>query len=166
MPDVVDYAVAVQRLDSWESVLREHPDVMHSLISDIVKIVQSQGDEDRIGRRPAPDAVGYDELFELLMPKRFSTEPLPVSLRELIGPLTQKQFAIKSSTPRPYISRMLAGKQVPSLETMAAMARAGGVTPAYFLEWRAARLAAVLTSLLVGDPQWSATFAKRLARPR
>lgn len=161
--DVVDYAVAVQGLESWERVLRDQPDVMHSLISDIVKIVQSQGDEDRIGRRPAPDAVGYDELFELLMPKRFSVDPLPVALRELIGPLTQKQFAIKACTSRPYISQMLAGSRVPSMDMMAALARAGGVTPAYFIEWRGARLAQILTSILCTDPQWSASFAKRLA---
>lgn len=163
MPDIVDYATAVQRIDSWEQVLRDQPDVLHTLISDIVKIVQSQGEEDRIGRRPAPDAVSYDELFDLLMPKRFSSDPLPIALRDLMGPLSQKQFAIKACTQREYISQMLGGKRVPSMDVMASLARAGGVTPAYFAEWRAARLAQVLSDIMLTDPKWSVVMAKRLA---
>jgi hypothetical protein len=160
----INYAEAVQRTDSWGEVMAAEPDIMYSLIQDVLKIVQSQVDTDRVGRRPAAEAMDYDALWAELFPKRYSEDLFPVALRELMGSLTQGQFAMKVPCSQQALSWILSGKRQASLEMMAACATAGGVSPAFFFEWRTQRIAELVTEAVSADPKTTITMAKRLAR--
>lgn len=158
-----DYAQAVQRVDTWGQVLEAEPGIVHDLIQDIVKIVQSRGDADRIGRRPAARAVGFDDLWKTLVPERFSGEDFPEALRALLGAESAREFAKRVPTSEATMSRFLAGKRTPTLSMMEALAIAGGVTPAYFREWRTVRLAELLRDALMRDPRIASSYAKRMS---
>lgn len=159
----VNYAASVQRLDAWDEVVAAEPDILYSLLQDVLKIVQSQGDTERVGRRPAAEAMDYDRLWAELFPKRYSTDPMPIALRELMGPLSQGQFALKVPCSQPTLSWLMTGKRNATPEMMESLAAAGGVTPAYFLEWRAWRLAGLLTDAMLADPARTVAMAKRLS---
>lgn len=158
-----NYAEAVQRVDEWKRVMSDEPDIMISLVQDVLKILQSQDETERVGRRRSAEVMGYDELWAELFPSRYSTDPLPVALRALIAPLTQGQFSRKVPCNQSTLSWLTTGQRNATPEMMESLARAGGVTPAYFVEWRAWRLSALLTDAFVADPTATMKMAKSLS---
>lgn len=163
MADVPNYAELVQRPDTWDKVLAEDPDIMHALIGDVLKIVQSDGAEGRVGRRPSADAMSFDEMWATLFPERFSTEAFPDALLALMAGRSQGQFAMRVPCTQAAISQLLSGKREPTPHMMEALARAGGVTAAYFVEWRAWWLGERVTAAMVSNPRLTATVMKRVA---
>lgn len=160
---MTSYAETAQRVEDWEALLEAEPDIMLGLIRDVLKVVQSQAGE-QVGRRRAADALDYDELWHQLAPERYSIKPLPEALADLIAPLTQGQFALKVPCSRQALGWLVRGQRNASPDMMEALARAGGVTPAYFREWRAWRLFSLVINALVNDPERSAAIAKGLSR--
>lgn len=159
-----NYASQAQRLDRWQEVLTREPDLMVGLIQDVLKIVQSQGDSERVGRRPAAQAMHYEDMWSELFPERYSSKPASESLRDLMAPLTQGQFAMKVPCSQAALSWILSGKRQPSIEMLEALARAGNVTPAFFREWRAWRISSLVTAALVDSPDMTTAIAKSLSR--
>jgi transcriptional regulator with XRE-family HTH domain len=65
---------------------------------------------------------------------------------------------------QPQLSRLLSGRKDPDLALMEAAARAAGVTPAYFAEWRALKIAALISDLYLRRPNLSIIAVKQMAR--
>ena len=158
------YAEYVQNISEWDRVLTEQPDMLIDIFADVAKIVQASKTGRVTGRRPTAQAVSMDELWETLFPERFSTAPISESLPPLIGDLSLGQFALKVGCARSLISQILTGKRSATPQTMTAMARAAGVTPAYFAEWRAWRLSELLADAFLANPELTAQIAKRLSK--
>lgn len=125
------------RADAWERVLAEDPDLMADLIADVLKVVAPRDPGRTTGRLPAAPAVDVRGLYARLFPARLSADPLPVALRALVGTTAQTEFARRVPCSQAALSWYMAGRRVPDAPTMARLAAAGGVTPAYFREWRA-----------------------------
>lgn len=159
-----EHAETATGIGQWRDTVRDNPDVTWRILSDIVKIVQADKTPKRTGRRPAPDMVGVDELLDIIYPERFSMEPFTDALDKLMGDTTQVVFAKAMNVSQPHLSRLLKGKVEPDMALMAAAAEAGGVTPAYFREWRAAWLAEAITDLFINHPNRSVIAVKQIAR--
>lgn len=147
----------------WRTALQQNPDVMIRIIRDLAKVMQSGDRTGRTGRRPSPKAVSFDKLWGMLFPERFTNEPFNVALAEVMEGQSQHKFASKIPIAQPHLSRLLSGKQVPTIEVMEGAARAADISPSYFAEWRAMKLGQLLTDVLLEDPDRSTELVKRLA---
>jgi len=161
-----DLVMKVHSPQSWEKVLIGEPDVMIEIITDILKIVQSQSVTGRIGRRPAPAALSLDELWTVLFPTRFSTEPFPKAFAGLVSKDPGAQLALARKIPcgQPQISRLLSGDRAPTMPIMERIAMIYDQSPAYFLEWRAWRISRLVTDTLTADPAASVQIIKKIVR--
>ena len=148
----------------WRKVIEENPDISFRIVSDIVKCVQSENTPNRTGRRPSPEAMSFEELMETLFPKHYSSEPFPVACRALIGSRTQTEFAAAAAISQSHLCRLLNEQRTPDLAVMESLAAAGGVSPSYFVEYRAAALAQALTDFLLAQPQQTMAAMKTFAR--
>jgi hypothetical protein len=148
----------------WRRVISENPDISYKIVSDIVKCVQSADTPNRTGRRPSPEAMSFDELMQTLFPEKFSTQPFNVACRSLVGAKTQQEFADAANLSQSHLCRLLSGERTPDQKTMEAIARAAGVSPSYFIEYRATALAEALTDFLIQQPQESLSAIKTMVR--
>ena len=161
-----NYPEAIQRTSDWEEILADEPDIMWGIISDVIKIVQSQNVDVRVGRRPEPEMMSVDGVWSVLFPDRFTTKPFPAAFADLVGTErgSARQMSGKVPCTEKTVSSLLSGKQAPSPTMMEAISRVTGVTPAYFVEWRAWRISGLVTDALLADPARSATVAKKIIR--
>lgn len=149
----------------WDAVFADNPQMLWGLISDMVKAIKASEGERRTGRRRAATVASTDELFALLFPVQYETRPFAEAFASLIeGKYTQRAFATYFGFNQATISRLLAGKLRPSVETMERIAIALRIQPMYFAEYRAAKLAQVLSDLFLAHPEVSAHVAQRLRR--
>lgn len=160
----MNFAEHVQNVDGWDAAFAADPDMMLELVADVVKIMQSQASDRVTGRRPAAQAIGWDELWDTLFPTRFSVEPLPVALRQLVGDGGPTAFARKVPCDQSTITQLVKGSRTASPQMMESLARAGGVTPAYFREWRVWRVSGLVAEALAADPTASAAVIKGVVR--
>lgn len=160
----MNHAEQAQRLDQWHQAIESNPDVTWRILSDIVKIVQAEAVPGRTGRRPAPDMMGFDQLLDTIYPERFSVDPFPQALATLMGQRKQIDFAPMMHVSQPQLSRLLTGKVKPDLRMMENAARASDVTAAYFVEWRALKIAEIIADVYLRKPQMSVAAVKQIAR--
>lgn len=160
----MNYAEQAQRIDRWQEAIEGNPDVTWRILSDIVKIVQAEAVPGRTGRRPAPDMMGFDQLLDTIYPERFSSDPFPQALNTLMGSRRQVDFAPMMHVSQPQLSRLLTGKVKPDLRMMENAALASGVTAAYFVEWRAFKMAEIIADVYLRKPQMSIAAVKQIAR--
>lgn len=160
----MNFAYHVQDPDGWEAALASDPGMMMELVADVVKILQSQSSGRVTGRRPAAQPVSWDELWATLFPRRFSVDPFPAALEELVGDEPKSAFARRVPCDQSTMSQLTKGSRTPSVQMMESLARAGGVTPAYFREWRAYRISTLLGEALAADPAASAAVVKNVVR--
>jgi transcriptional regulator with XRE-family HTH domain len=160
----VNHAEQATGIDQWHSAIEDNPDVTWRILSDIVKIVQAEAVPGRTGRRPAPDMMGFDQLLDTIYPERFSVEPFPTALGVLMGERTQMDFAPLMHVSQPQLSRLLTGKVKPDMRLMESAALASGVTAAYFVEWRAFKIAELISDVYLRKPQLSIAAVKQVAR--
>ena len=159
-----NFADQAMGVEQWRTAIHDNPDVTWRILQDVVKVVQAEASPKRTGRRPAPDAVGFDALLQLLYPERFSTDPFPDALAQLMGDVTQMAFARAIHVSQPQLSRLLAGKVKPDMGVMERAAAVASVSPAYFVEWRAAKLAELVTEAYLVQPNLSIAVVKQMAR--
>lgn len=159
-----EFAEQAHGIEQWQTAIESNPDVTWRIMSDIVKVVQAESAPKRTGRRPAPEAMGFEQLLGIIYPDRFSMEPFPDALSHLMGDKTQVEFAPLMHVSQPQLSRLLKGKVTPDMGVMESAAAAGGVTPAFFVEWRAQKLASLVTAVYVANPNLSVNVVKQIAR--
>jgi transcriptional regulator with XRE-family HTH domain len=162
----MNHASEAHGIAQWREAIEDNPDVTWRILSDIVKVVQAEQVPHRTGRRPAPEMMGFDQLLDTIYPERFSEEPFPVALESLMSAMgaTQMMFAPLMHVSQPQLSRLLTGKVKPDLRVMENAASACGVTAAYFVEWRAWKIAELIADVYLRQPRLSIIAVKQVAR--
>jgi len=163
-------------LNDWLSFFNTPPGLQAfgRILYDIYDEVKSQEEREagirRIGRRPARAAVPVDEVLGIIFPQEFSNEPMRTSLPKLMGKRSQRAFAAKVPMSQTHLSRILSGHREAgtelSIETIEGIARAAGVTPWFFPEWRAHYLGELVTQVLMESPHLAITVLKNLRTDR
>lgn len=148
----------------WTQLLTENPRVLWGIVADVVKAVRASEGERKTGRRPAASVSSLDELYEVLFPTQYAEAPFREAFARLLaaGGYSQHAFAVYTGFSQATVSRLLAGRSIPTPETMQRIAHFLDVRPTYFREYRALKLAQVLTEVLLAHPGLSAEAAKRL----
>lgn len=157
-------AIAETQGKEWEQMLTSNPKVLWGLVADVVKAVKAAEGDRKTGRRPAASVTSLDELYELLFPKRYESSPFPVALHMALGSKSQRTFAEEVGINQATISRLLSGKTPPTVEMMERAAYVLKIPPTYFAEYRAMKLAQILTDVLMANPEMTVEALRRFAR--
>lgn len=148
-------------VEDWVERFDQRPDIMHAILGDIYRTVRYK-DEGRVdGRRAAVKDGSLDELNAMIAP-RYSQEPFPVAVRELIGDRSLRQFAAKVPIDHRELSRFVRGEVSPSRFWLERIAKAGKVTPAFFVEWRTLYVTEVITAVFVERPNLSIGVVRKM----
>lgn len=152
-----DYVPWAER-DEWSARMADNPDVLHQIIADAYDIALRDREHalgiQKAGRRPKPDPVSLDEVFDVAFPGQYSIEPFRVALATLTSGFSQRAFAKLVPCHQTTLSRLLSGKARPEMAMMERIAVAAGVGPWYFSEWRAAFAAQLVQRALMDDVQF------------
>lgn len=144
----------------WVEFFDAQPDVMWQILGDIAKVYVATEGERRVGRRPGV-SMSLEDLQKIIEPS-YSMDPITTSLPELIGGRSQRAFAARVPVHHSTLQRFIAGTHVATKEQLEAMAKAGRVGPAYFLEWRQMFVVQALTAVFAERPNLSIAAYKRL----
>lgn len=154
----------------WCKFFDERPGVLHQLLGDLYLITKAQRQADRRGGRRSRNTNGnLDELWGMLTP-RFAVAPFGEAVTELIGAVSLRQFAARIPMHHHALGRLISGERPVvrpkdpqgSMQLLESVARAGGVHPAYFAEWRELFIYNALHSALQHQPNVSITIMKQL----
>jgi transcriptional regulator with XRE-family HTH domain len=101
---------------------------------------------------------------ERILSPRYSMEPFPVALEQLMRErgISQRAFASKVPVHHHTLRRYLEGEIHPDKAGLAALARAGRAQPHYFREWRLLELQDLMAVHFEKHPNDSITFIKRI----
>lgn len=150
----------------WVDFFDQRPDVLHAILGDIYIVTKyderKQRGEGRDGRRTMPRDANLDELWDMITP-RFSTQPFALSVRELIGERSLRQFAAKVPMDHRELSRMMRGQTVLTGYWLEQIAKAGKVSPAFFLEYRHLYIADALAAVFSLRPNLGIGVYKKLS---
>lgn len=149
---------------AWSKVLSEQPDVMYSVIAYIVKVVKATEGPRKTGRRPGVTGLNFDDVWDVLYPPRYTTEPLTEVLPVLMAGKSQRQIAPKVPCNQATLSRIVNGQVKPDTALLRGLAAALKVPPTYFAEYRAMRLAEIVQAVLLAQPNMSVTLFKQLQK--
>jgi hypothetical protein len=154
----------------WADYFDEHPDVLTKLLGDVYRVYKTEEakragvSNPQGGRRRSHVNGNLDELWAILTPK-FSMDPFPVAVRELMGKKSVRQFAADVGMDHRELSRLLNGARRPSMiHWLEVIARGADVHPAFFLEWRTATLVGIMADAFASQPHLSITALKALGR--
>lgn len=151
--------------EDWDALLTSNPKVLWGLVADVVKAVKAGEGERKTGRRPAVSLTSLDELYDVLFPTVYATEPFPQVFNQLLtaGGYAQRTFADTIGFNQATVSRLISGKTLPTVEVMERIAYTLGIRPTYFFEYRAMKLGQVITDVLLGQPELSIKTVRQLA---
>lgn len=154
----------------WASFFEERPGVLHQLLGDLYLITKAHQRADRRGGRRSRTINGnMEELWGMLTP-RFATEPFGPATRELMGATSLRQFAKKVPMHHHALARLISGERPVvrpkdpegTMRILEAVAKAGGVHPSYFLEWREVFVYNALQQAFETSPNLSITVTRNL----
>lgn len=148
--------------EDWADILDQRPKILWGLIADIVKAVKAGEGERRTGRRPAARVASLRELYDVLFPPTYSEDSFPVALRGLLGDRKQRAWAEEIGFSQATVSRLVNSNYQLTPELIERVAHNLSVSPCYFVEYRAMKLAQVLTDVLIAHPTLSANAARTL----
>lgn len=151
--------------DDWEELFAANPKMLWGLVADVVKAVKAGEGERKTGRRPAVSLRSLDELYEVLFPPAYVTEPFPVAFSHLLtrAGLNQYTYAEASGYSQSTVHRLLTGKKSATTAEMERIAHTLGIRPTYFYEYRALKIGQVITEVLLGNPEMSVDTVRQLA---
>jgi transcriptional regulator with XRE-family HTH domain len=93
---------------------------------------------------------------------RFAMVPFPEAVRELMGTQSLRAFAAKVPMDHRELSRLMRGVSKLDCYVLERIAKAGDVTPAFFMEWRTLRICEVLSGLFAAQPNLSVQALKAM----
>jgi hypothetical protein len=152
----------------WVEYWNEHPDVFTQVLGDVYRVYKSEERRKlgtanpKGGRRKSTIDGNLDELWRILTP-RFSVDPFPVAFAELLGKRSLRQVELHTGVRHASLSRWATGKREPEVEVLEALAKYFDVHPAYFLEWRVAKIQGLVATVLASRPNLSITLLKALS---
>jgi len=159
-------------VDEWATFFGTPPGlqamgrVIYDIYDELLSVEERNAGVRRIGRRPARPAVPLSEVFDMLFPQEWTNEPFPQALSRLLSGRSHRQFAGKVPMSPSHLSRVLSGEREVNLEMIENIARALGVNPWFFSEWRAQYLGQLITEVLTESPHLGITILKGLRRER
>ena len=160
----------------WLAHYEANPDILTKMLGDLYRVYKSE-EAKRAGtanpsggRRRAHINGNLDELWSIITPK-FSVEPFHVAFEELKGKRSLRAFALKAGMDFRTLSRHvrasageLKGRQCPlSRFDLEQIAKAGGVHPAYFTEWRLMMVQDLIAEVFANQPNMSITLLRNLS---
>ena len=145
----------------WRTYLTENPDVLHHILADLHQVA---------GKNVSSPTL--DDLWELVAPK-FSDKSFPEAFHDALGGRSVRQIASRVSLHHWTVVRYLNGErpvvsiQDPqgSMRRLELFAKALGVQPAYFAEWRRLWIMSLIDSALEIQPNVSVGIYRKLAGP-
>lgn len=160
----------------WLDHYQANPDVLTRMLGDLYRVFKSE-EAKRAGtanpsggRRKAHINGNLDELWSIITP-RFSTQPFHLAFAELKGCRSLRAFAMKCGLDFRDLSRMvqssagtLKGRQRPATrQDLEAIAKAAGVHPAFFMEWRLLIVQDLVTEVFANQPNLSISLLRSLS---
>jgi len=161
----------------WVTHYQQNPDVLTQMLGDLYRVYKSEQakregtSNPQGGRRKSHIDGNLEELWAIITP-RFSVVPFPEAMAELRGKRTWSQIALRAGMDRRRLSALLRGAStgrhasvaVLTRHDLEALARAGDVHPAYFLEWRSMVVQGLVAEMFMRSPLLSVTAIKALTR--
>jgi hypothetical protein len=151
---------------AWVDLLSSNPEALYRIIADSYDFVLREREvlegKRRPGRRPRPSQVPIDEVIDAVFPKQYSNEPFVEALASLVDGRSQRAFSAEVPCNQATLSRLLSGQAKPDMAMMEGLARAGGVPPWYFREWRAEYLASLIREVMLESPSMSVQALRAL----
>lgn len=155
---------------AWVAVFDRNADIMWAIVGDVYDAVKTEQEKEagirRMGRRPARQATSMDEVFATVFPNQYSMDPFPVAFEKLLSGRSQRQFAMKIPCNQGTISRLLSGHVQPDLIMLERIADAAKVPAHFFVEYRALLIGAMVTRILLQQPNMGVTAMKRVRTGR
>lgn len=152
--------------DEWMALFDRAPHIWTDLLGDIFREVRAQEQREsgnaRIGRRPKAIQGTMAELEAMVTP-RFADEPFAVAVRELIGNRSLRAFAARVPMNHHTLTRMMRGELKLDPWRLAAIAKAGRVSPAFFVEYRQAEVMHAVEVVLAAKPHFAVRVHRELA---
>lgn len=152
-----------QFLQDWERMFAENPKILWGLVADVAKAVKANEGDRRTGRRPGVTISSLDELYLVLFPDTYSDVPFPLALHKALGSRSQRAVAMQSGLHQGTLSKLVHGKDTPSIDMMERIAKSLNIRPTYFMEYRAMKLGSIVTSVLLANPLISMDRVRLLA---
>lgn len=144
----------------WRTYLIEHPEVLHHILADLHQVAGVDK-----GRPP-----NLDDLWELVAPT-FSDQPFPQAFQNARGARSVRQIAGAVHLHHEQVRRYLDGRlpiikvhdSIGSMRRLELFAKALGVRPAYFMEWRRLWIMSVIDSALESRPNVSVSIYRKFS---
>lgn len=163
----------------WAAYYQANPEILTQMLGDLYRVYKSE-EEKRNGtanptggRRKSHINGNLDELWSIITP-RFSIEPFHKSFAELKGDRSMRQFATKCGMDHRDLSRMVSSSEGTLRDgdgrrqrqatryDLEVIAKAGGVHPAYFMEWRLLIVQNLISDVFAAQPNLSITMLRSL----
>jgi len=143
----------------WVDRFTRDPDLMWLIVGDIVRYVSA--DEIPRGTRTSSRRQVQDRHQNLqavwhIIGPRYSMDPFPAAVVELIGERSLRAFASRAGFGSPEtLRRYMRGERPLTMESLESCAKAGRVEPFYFVEYRAMWIARELQRAMLARPEAS-----------
>lgn len=156
--------------EDWHRHYEEHPDVLLQVLGDVFRVYKSEERKrngtanPQGGRRKSQIDGSLEELWQIISP-RYADRPFREAAKDLIGTRSIRAFATKAGMTHVDLARKLRDDRYPPTRfDMERIANAGGVHPAYFVEWRTSVLQDLIARVFTASPHLSITLLKALTR--
>jgi plasmid maintenance system antidote protein VapI len=137
----------------WYEVFRSDPTVMGKMVSDIIKISETQSSGP--GKRPALDPKFAAEKYKQLSGQDYSSLPFKETFNFMKKDYSVRHLARKTSLDKSMVQRLLKGEVDPSVEIMEKIAKGFGKKPSFFLEYRIYYVLGMLHEAMLEYPDFS-----------
>jgi len=160
----------MRTVEEWIALFDRAPHVMHQILGDIFRETRAEEErlhgKARIGRRPKIIEGSLEELWEMITPQ-YATEPFPIAVKDLIAKSPSlRAFALKAKMNHPTLLRLMSGEMKLDRHRLTQIARAGGVHPAYFMEYREMVVIEAIGAVFSRKPTYSIAAYKELQKAR
>lgn len=145
----------------WNLVLSDM-DTLGEILRDILRLEQAE--PGKSGPRPAPDLRTGMRTLRKWQGEDHTIERFPAAFRVLARGYSLTHLSRKVGLSRSQTNRLLKGECDPTPHEMAAVARAFGKEPSYFLEFRSSLILAALGAKLEQVPEATIGLYRRVVK--
>jgi len=146
-------------MTSWSSVFSRDIDVFARLLGDMLK---ADGRGSTPGKRPQVSRADGLEKLNKLAGSDYSELEFHDAFRALSYGLSVRKIANKTNLSKSHIQLLLTEKSSPSFEAMEKIAEGFGKKPTFFLEYRVAKVMALVESFLFDSPETATAWYHKM----
>lgn len=160
---VHEHFPSTQKSSKWVSSI-DDMDILGDIVRDILRL--DQAEPGKSGPRPAPDAKMGVRTLRQITGEDYSILPFAQAFQILARGMSLTTLARKTYMSRSKLHRLLRGVEQPTPMEMKAVAGVFRKHPAYFFEFRAAYIMAILGDKLEAVPEASITLYQKVIQPK